>query len=262
MSEIENKLPMSVVIIAKNEQQNIARCVKSVQWSNEIIVYDSGSTDQTVEIAKSLGAKVIIGEWLGFGPSKNKAVELSQNDWIFSIDADEECSPELSAEIQKRFKSFKPEIAYRIPRLSNYLRRWITHGGWYPDYQTRIFNKKYSQWDKAAIHEKVTAKSYKLFKAQLFHYVFRNIEHQVQTNNRYSSLQAEQMFKKNKKFNWLQFITKPGVKFVECYIWKLGLLDGWPGFVIAINAAHSVFMKWSKLRELEMKSKLDMENYV
>ncbi|MGZ3726718.1 MAG: glycosyltransferase family 2 protein, partial [Pseudobdellovibrio sp.] len=220
-------------------------------WVSEVLVYDSGSTDKTVEIAKSLGASVVSGPWLGFGPTKKQAAQTAKNQWILAVDSDEEVSLDLQNEIKAKFNNLQSETAYRLPRLSYFLNRWIRHGGWYPDYQTRLFNKNFSNWNSKDIHEKVEAKHYDSFSSCLNHYVFRDIEHQVQTNNKYSSLQAAEMKKNRKSFSWFHFFTKPYVKFIECYFWKLGFLDGWAGFVIARSAAYSVFLKWSKLYELE-----------
>jgi glycosyltransferase involved in cell wall biosynthesis len=241
---------LSVVIITKNEQNNIQRCMDSVAWADEIIVYDSGSTDATVEIAKKLGGKVTVGEWMGFGPTKKHATLLANNDWILSLDADEEVSHELKKEIQGKMSGLRPEVGYRLPRLSNYLGRWIYYGGWYPDYQLRLFNREHSQWSDDYIHEKVKSKYTEKLSNNLNHYVFKNISHQVETNNRYSTLQAIEMKNKGKTFSWFHFFTKPTVKFLECYLLKLGFLDGWVGYLIARNAAYSVFLKWAKLREL------------
>lgn len=246
------KRPLSVVIITLNEQKNIERALKSVQWADEVIIYDSGSTDQTIPIATALGAKVTSGPWLGFGPTKRKAAELAKNDWVLSIDADEEVSPELAMEIQSGLAQFKPATAYRMPRLSYFLGRWIRHGGWYPDYQIRLFNRKTASWSQSSVHEKIKAENYETLSNNLNHYVFKDIAHQIQTNNKYSTLLAETLLEKGRSFSWFHLMTKPAVKFLECYIWKLGFLDGWPGYVIARNASHSVFMKWSKLKELEM----------
>lgn len=244
------KIPISVAIITLNEEKNIKRAIASCDWASEVIIYDSGSTDQTVDIAHKMGAKVIKGEWLGFGPSKRHVSEQAQYDWIFSLDADEELTEELKAEIKEQWINLEPNTAYRVPRISFYLGRWIRFGGWYPDYQIRLFNRKSSMWNSEKVHEKIEAKNYQNLLSNLNHYVFKNIEHQVQTNNKYSSLLAEKLFQSGRAFSYFHFLTKPLVKFIECYIYKLGFLDGWAGFVIAINAAHSVFMKWSKLKEL------------
>jgi glycosyltransferase involved in cell wall biosynthesis len=253
VNNVKTKIPISVVLISLNEQTNIARALKSVSWAQDIVLYDSGSTDLTVDIAKKMGANVITGAWLGFGKTKKTATQYAKFDWVLSIDCDEEVTRELSQEIADKLNELSAETAYKIPRLSCYLNRWIKNGGWYPDHQIRLFNKKYSNWSEVSIHEKVEAKSYENLTSNLNHYVFKNIEHQVQTNNRYSSLQAEKMFSEGRRFSWFHFFTKPTVKFLECYFFKLGFLDFWVGYIIAYNASYSVFLKWSKLRELETK---------
>jgi glycosyltransferase involved in cell wall biosynthesis len=241
---------ISAVIITKNEETNIQRCIESVLFADEIIVYDSGSVDQTVSIARKLGAKVSVGDWMGFGPTKRHATSLALNDWILSIDADEEVSADLKSELLKRRENLNPQVGYRLPRLSNYLGQWVRHGGWYPDYQLRLFNRQHCNWNEDVIHEKVNASSTDTFLSHLNHYVFKNIDHQVQTNNRYSTLQAMDMRRRGKKFSWFHFLTKPYVKFIECYFLKRGFLDGWAGYLIARNAAYSVLLKWAKLKEL------------
>ncbi len=252
-SNDQGTVALSVVVITLNEELNIKRALASVAWADEIVVYDSGSSDKTIEIAEKMGAKVFKGPWLGFGPTKKKATEMASNDWILSIDADEEIPANLAEEIRNLSATLDSKTAYRIPRLSNYLGRWIRYGGWYPDAQVRLFNRKFSNWDEAEIHEKVVAAQYGNINLPFHHYVFRNIEHQVQTNNRYSSLLAAEMFKKKKPYSWFHYLTKPGVKFIECYFLKRGVLDGWVGYLIARNAAYSVFLKWSKLKELYLK---------
>lgn len=245
-----NQIPLTVVVITKNEESNITRCLTSVLgWVDEVVVYDSGSVDQTVQVASKLGAHVASGEWLGFGPTKKKATLLAKNDWILSLDADEEVSADLKNEIQQKFSSLDPESAYALPRKSYFLKKWILHGGWYPDRQVRLFNQKHSMWNQDLIHEKVQAKYLENFKNCLNHYVFKNLSHQVVTNDRYSTLQAQKMFNDGKKMNWFHFMTKPTVKFIECYFLKLGFLDGYAGYVIARSAAYSVFLKWAKLKE-------------
>lgn len=260
MSHKNEKLQISVVLISLNEQSNIARAINSVQWAADVVVYDSGSSDQTCEIAKNLGVKLVQGKWLGFGKTKKLATSFAKFDWILSLDCDEEVSDFLKNEIKENFASLKPDCVYKVPRLSFYLGRNIKHGGWYPDYQARLFNKNIHNWNEVDVHEKVEAKTYEYLRSDLNHYVFNNIEHQVQTNNRYSSLQAKEMFSAGKNFSWFHFLTKPFVKFIECYFWKMGFLDGWPGFVIAYSAGYSVFLKWAKLQELEQKQNKEMLN--
>ena len=252
---------LSVVLISLNEQDNIARALRSVSWADEVLVYDSGSTDNTIAIAKNMGAKVVKGQWQGFGKTKQAATDLAANDWVLSLDCDEEVTGALASEIHKKFETLNPRSVYKLPRASFYLGTWIRHGGWFPDFQGRLFNRKMSRWNEAEIHEKVEAEAEDFLASHLNHYVFKNVEHQVNTNNRYSSLLAKQMNKNGKSFSWFHFLTKPKVKFLETYILKLGVLDGWAGFVIARNAAYSVFLKWTKLREIELRQKAgDLES--
>lgn len=246
------KLPLSLVVITLNEEKNLKSCLESVPFASDIVVLDSFSKDKTKEIAEAAGARFIEQSWLGFGPQKKKAVELAKYDWVLSLDADERLSPELQTEIQQKFETLNIKTGYLLPRISFYLGRWIRHGGWYPDYQLRLFNRQHSNWDQAGIHEKVIANQTAKFKMPIQHYVFESISHQVITNDKYSTLQSQNLFKEKKAhFSLFKLITKPWVKFVENYFYKRGFLDGLPGFIIAISSAYSVFLKHAKLWELE-----------
>ena len=247
------QLPMSLVVITLNEEANIERCLKSVPFAAEIIVVDSFSTDRTVEIAQKCGARVIQEKWRGFGAQKAFAAQAARHDWILSLDADEALSPELAQELQQKFTQLDPVAGYRLPRLSYHLGRWIRHGGWYPDYQLRLFNKKFAQWNTAELHEKVEVKKALDLQSNLLHWVFKDISDQVKTNDRYSSLGADALYEKGKRFSLVKLVAKPISKFLETYFWKLGFLDGIAGFVISVGAAYSVFLRWSKLWEVERK---------
>lgn len=249
------KLPLSLVVITLNEERNIERCLKSVPFASEMIVVDSFSSDQTVARAQELGAIVIQEKWRGFGAQKAFAAEKARFDWILSLDADEALSPELQKEIMARFASLDPLTGYRLPRLSYHLGRWIRHGGWYPDYQLRLFNRKHSAWTPAALHEKVQSPQTEKFEKPIFHWVFQGVSDQVRTNDKYSSLSAEELFNKGKRFSYLKLIFKPCFKFFETYFFKRGFLDGLPGFIIAMGASYSLFLKFSKLWELERISR-------
>lgn len=253
-----NRPKVSLCIITLNEEQNIARCIKSVPWADEVIVLDSGSTDQTQQIAKSLGAKCYQEEWKGFTIMKNRCAELAQFEWILSLDADEALSQELCDEILSTMKN-KDFVgnyeAIRFPRISHHLGRWIKHGGWYPDYQTRLYNKSKVQWVGGVLHEHISAKKIKTAKNNLMHWVFKDLDHQISTNNRYSTLGAQALIHKGKKFSYLKLLIKPWSKFVETYIFKLGFLDGFAGFVISVGAAYSMFLKFSKLYYMEKEQK-------
>lgn len=252
------KLPLSLVIITLNEEKNIERCIKSVPFASEIIVVDSFSKDKTAEIATGLNAKVYQNKWLGYGAQKAYAADLAINDWVLSLDADEALSSELQREIIEKFSSLDIYSGYELPRKSFHLGRWISYGGWYPDYQLRLFNKKQSQWNKDLVHEKVQVAKKEKLKSPIFHWVFDGISDQVITNDKYSTLGAEKLHDQNVRFNLAKLIFKPLSKFFECYFLKRGFLDGMPGFIIAVSAAYSVFLKFAKLWELQtLKKKKD-----
>lgn len=252
---MSSAVPLSVVIITLNEEANLERCLKSVPFAAEKIVVDSFSTDRTVQIAQSFGAKVVQEKWRGYGAQKDFAVGLASHDWILSLDADEALSPELENEILERFSELDPEVGYRLPRLSCHMKRWIRHGGWYPDYQLRLFNRRHSKWSQDSLHEKVQAKRTENLRSNLLHWVFDDIADQVRTNDKYSTVGAEDLHRRGKKFSLLKLLIKPPVKFVENYFWKQGFRDGLPGFIIAVGSAYSVFLRWAKLWELEKVKK-------
>lgn len=245
------KLPMSLVVITLNEEQNIERCIKSVPFASEVLILDSGSQDQTLMKAAGLGAKVITEPWQGFGLQKRRATELAQYDWILNLDADEALSPELQQEIIEKFSQLKPDTAYQMSRKSFHLGRWILHGGWYPDRQLRLYHRKHSNWSPAQIHERIEASSIESLEQPLLHWVFADLSDQIQTNNRYSTLQAQSQYGQGERFSIVKLMVKPMSKFIECYLLKLGFLDGIPGLVIAVGAGYSVFLRWAKIWELE-----------
>lgn len=249
------KLPISLVIITLNEEAHLERCIRSAPFVDDIVVVDSFSTDRTVEIAEKCGARVFQEKWRGYGPQKAFATSQAKNDWILSLDADEALSPELAAEILERFSDLKPEAGYLFPRRSFHLGRWISHGGWYPDYQLKLFNKAKSSWNSAGLHEKVEVGSALKMRRDLLHWVFDNLSDQVLTNDRYSTLGAQELATSGKKFSYLKLIFKPFGKFVETYFFKRGFLDGLPGFIISIGAAYSLFLKFAKLWEIERAKK-------
>lgn len=249
------KLPISLVIITLNEEAHIERCIRSAPFVDDIVVVDSFSTDRTVEIAKSCGARVFQEKWRGFGAQKSFAASQAKNSWVISLDADEALSSELAAEILECWATLNAEAGYLFPRKSFHLGRWINYGGWYPDYQLRLFNKDKSQWNSAALHEKVEVKERLFMRSPLLHWVFEDLSDQVVTNDRYSSLGAQQLHQAGKKFSLFKLTTKPLSKFIETYFFKKGFLDGMPGFIIAVGAAYSIFLRHAKLWELERDHK-------
>ena len=256
-------LPISVTIITLNEERNISRCIQSVRgWVNEIIVVDSGSTDHTCTLAKNLGAKVFENAFQGYGQQKNYAQSLTQNDWVLNLDADECVSPELALEIQSLFSAGIPASSgYQIPRLSYYLGRWIKHGGWYPNRLVRLYNKKVSSWSEPEVHEACHVKGpVSVLNRDILHWPFSDIREQIETNMRFSKLGANALIQKGGKPSLLKLIIKPVGKFIETYFIKRGFKDGLPGFIISINAAHSMFLKYATLFELKYSHQIQMKD--
>ena len=251
---------ISVCVITFNEEKNIAEAVESVNWADEILVIDSNSIDKTREIAESLNVKVILQDWLGFFKQKQFAVDNAKYDWILSIDADERISEELKSEILqiKTLPESKLADGYKLPRLSFYMNRPIRHGGWYPDWQLRLFNQKKGKWKDVLIHESVEmredAKIEKL-KGNLLHYSVENSSyHHRLIGERYAPLAAEQMFKMGRKTTRLKIATAGFTAFFQTYFLKAGFLDGFAGFCIARFAAHHAFLKHLLLWEKQNKS--------
>ncbi len=232
-----NKL--SVVIITKNEENFITDAIKSALFADEVIILDSGSIDKTCEIAKELGAKVYQNEWLGFGPQKNRAVELAKNDWVFVLDSDERITKELKDEIVATLK--KPQFnGYFIARLNNFFGKNIKNCGLYPDYSIRLFNKNYGKFNDVSVHESVQLTSKAAYlKNHMIHLAYDSIEEFIQKQNRYSSLN-------HKKKSLLKAIINPYWTFFKLYILKKGFLDGWHGFVISKLYAQYTFWKYIK----------------
>ena len=248
-------MKISAVIITLDEERNIADAIASVEWADEIVVVDSGSSDRTRDIAESHGAKVIVNEWPGFSEQKQFAVDAAANDWIFSLDADERVSDQLRNEILAIRDSEPDADGYRIPRLSIYLGREIRHGGWYPDLQMRLFDRRRGRWNGAVIHESfkldVYARSSRL-RGELVHYSASEIaEHPRMIAERYAPLGARKMFLEGRRTSRLKAVFSAWFAFIRTYFFKLGFLDGFEGFCIAYFTAHHAFMKHLLLLEMQ-----------
>jgi glycosyltransferase involved in cell wall biosynthesis len=251
----DSRPPISVTIITLNEEKNLPRAIKSVAWADEVLVVDSGSTDRTLEIAKNLGAKVVSNSWSGYGQQKNFAQERAGNDWILNIDADEEVSPELAQQIQAtiaRANTAGP-YGFYFPRKTFYLGRWIRHGGWYPNHLVRLAHRKHASWTEPSVHEELKVSGpTQLLSEPLLHYTFSSIQEQILTNLRYARLGSERLKQKGQPPSYVKLVWKPIGKFFETYLIKCGFLDGLPGFIISVNAAHSMFLKYSYLYEARL----------
>ena len=244
-------IPLSVTIITLNEERNLPRTLNALRWAQDILVLDCGSKDRTCDIARSYGARVEHQDWLGYGAQKNRAQTLARFDWVLNVDADEVVTPELEGEIRALFaQAPSPQDGYEIPRKAHYLGRWIRHGGWYPSAVIRLAHRAHAKWSEPAVHERLTVpgRVHRL-KNPFLHYTFRDLQEQVETNLRYAREGAKALEQKGEHFSLLKLILKSKWKFFECYLLKRGFLDGLPGFLIAVNAAYSVFLKYAFLKK-------------
>ncbi|HOK13907.1 MAG TPA: glycosyltransferase family 2 protein [Candidatus Kapabacteria bacterium] len=245
-------LNLSAVIIAKNEEKNISRCLRSLDFVNEIVLLDTGSTDRTCEIARSLGAKVFtLDEWKGFGLAKRRATELASNDWIFSIDADEVASDELKQRIQKIIQN--PEFfLYRIKRKSFYLGKMINYCGWQRDFPKRLFNRKHANFNDKPLHESVVGNCpIGTIYEPIYHYTYPTIKSHLQKIDFYTDIAAEQLTGKKYSFckPFLGFIAK----FCKMYLLERGFLDGRNGLILSFISAFGVALKYLKIIEKQSK---------
>jgi glycosyltransferase involved in cell wall biosynthesis len=250
---------VSVVIITKNEEKNIADAIRSSAWADEILVVDSESTDATRHIAEELGARVIVREWPGFSEQKQFAVDSASHDRVFSLDADERFSEELIAELKRLKERPDGELlsGYKVPRLSFYLGRPIRHGGWYPDEQLRFFDRKKGRWNGRIIHESFALDAGEragTLRGDLLHYSVESIEHhEKMIAERYAPLAAKKMFDDGKRTSLFKAALSGIFSFIRAYILKAGFLDGFPGFCIAYFAAHHTVLKHLLLREMFLR---------
>lgn len=249
--------PISLVIITFNEEKNIERCIKSVPFAKDIVVLDSGSQDRTLEIARRLGARIVVEPWRGFAKQKIRATALARFDWVLSLDADEALSPEAQEEVQSLLNGEIKVDAFAFPRVTFHLGKWIYHGGMYPDYQTRLFHKQKAKWLDKPVHEKIQAENIIKLKSKILHWSFRNIMHQIETINKYSSLRAQDFSDQGKKFSFLKLVVKPFSKFIEVYFIKAGFRDGAAGLIIGFVSSFATFLRWAKLYEIERVTKLE-----
>lgn len=242
---------ITATIITLDEQGNIARAIESVGFCDEILVVDSGSTDRTVAVAKSMGATVICKDWPGYAAQKNFAAEHSRNDWILSLDADEALTPRLAASI-KRLPPVDPHCAgYDFARLARYRGRWIRHSGWYPDRKVRLYDRTRGRWVGDYVHESVHVDG-KVghLDGDLLHYTCDSIEAHEANVDRYTDLAARELSESGRQVGPWRPLLAPVHSFAKAYLLQLGFLDGRAGLTIAYMAARYVYLKYSKARAL------------
>lgn len=247
---------ISAVIITFNEGENIRAACESVAWADEVVVVDSESTDATREIAEGCGARVLINKWPGFAAQKQLATDAAAHEWVFSLDADERVSPELESSIAALRNRSESDLAdgYRVARRSFYMGRWIRGGGWYPNYQLRLFDRRRGSWGDRLIHESFAMKPgarIETLSGDLLHYTVRDAaHHQQMIEERYAPLGAQQMFREGKRTSSLKTTIAGPAAFFRSYIVKGGFRDGAAGLTIAKFAARHATLKHRLLHEL------------
>ena len=243
-------MPLSVIIITRNESANIAACLESVAFADEVIVLDGQSTDDTVEIARRHGATVILADtWEGFGRQKNKALGFASHDWVLSLDADERVSPALADEIQRCLNLSGPSL-YDIPRLTNFCGQWIHHCGWRPDRVTRLFQKNAAQFSNDMVHEKlVPIHSTPIGKLEhsLLHYSYPDANAYWRKLQVYSVAWAQQRYAQGQTSSMSRAIGSGVVAFIKSYVFRLGFLDGAMGLAVCILQGQAAYGKYFTL---------------
>lgn len=244
---------ISVYIIAFNEAEKVAATIESAQWADEIIVVDSWSTDGTPEIATRMGARVVQVDFKGFGDLRNQAIAACTHEWIFSLDADERCTPEAQKEIFETINIPDALDVYWMPRRNYFMGRWIRHSGWYPNYrQPQLFRNGSMAYDQKPVHEGYVLKSDKPIghlRNPIWQFPFKNMGEVMHKANRYSTLGAEKI--KHKKITMGTALSHGIWSFVKHYVFKRGFLDGWAGFVIALGNFEGTFYRYVKALEIQ-----------
>jgi glycosyltransferase involved in cell wall biosynthesis len=241
---------LSAAVITKNEEKKIGDCLDSLSFADEIIVVDCGSTDQTVEIAKSKGAKVIFHDWEGHIGQKNFAISQTSGEWILSIDADERVSAKLRGEIERELINPKAD-GYAIARLVFYINRWIYHCGWYPARKIRLFKKGHGIWSGENPHDKIELKGRCAnIGGDLFHLSFDSISDHLKTIDSFTEIAAKERVAKNQKAGPFSILLRPPATFVKMYFLKLGFLDGIPGLILSGLSSYHVFCKYLKISRM------------
>lgn len=242
---------LSVVVIAKNEADNIVACLETVDWADEIVVVDGGSTDATVELAKRYTSKVYVEvDWRGFGVQRQRAQARARGGWLLMIDADERVTPELKAQIEAIVEEDDRSAVYAVPRLSYCFGRYIRHSGWYPDYVSRLYPKGKAVYGSDLVHEKLIPapgmRTLKL-KGDLLHYTYRDLEHYLVKSASYAKAWSEDRHRRGKRASLGQGILHGLACFMKMYVMRRGYLDGPQGLLLAVLSAHSTFAKYADL---------------
>lgn len=247
---------ISACIIARDEADRIEACIASVGFCDEVVVLDSGSTDDTPALARAAGARVIETDWPGWVKQKNRAVEAAEHDWILSLDADERVDADLRASIERlrdeRLATETTPRVFEVNRKVFYLGRWIRHGGWYPEWRARLFHRQHARWGGVDPHDRVESDGprERIRDGHLEHYTYRSMEDQLRQMARFSKAKAVAMHAGGARASLPGMLLRPTWRFVHNYVLRLGFLDGRSGYILAKVNAHYTFMKYAQLWEL------------
>jgi glycosyltransferase involved in cell wall biosynthesis len=242
---------LSVIVITKNEERNIAACLESVRWADEIVVVDAQSTDRTVEIVRRFTDRVVVAKWKGYVEAKNLALRTAANDWILWLDADERAVPGLEVEVRAAIAAGADgPVAYRIARRAYFLGRWIRHCGWYPGYVVRLFRKSSASFVPTEVHERLEVRGATgQLASDLLHYTDENLFHYFAKFNRYTTLAAADRRRAGRSGAVSDLVLRPPFMFFKMYVLQRGFLDGMPGFILSLASSAYVFAKYAKLYE-------------
>ncbi len=241
---------LTVTVITRDEAHHLDACLESVSWADEIVVIDSGSTDQTVAIARRRNARIEVRDWPGYSAQKNYAASAATHDWILSIDADERVTPELAAEIRQLLATEPARRGYRVPRVTWYLGRWIRGTDWYPDYQLRLYDRRSGQWNGRRVHESVAlAGEPGRLRHELRHFAYRDISDHLSTIDRYTTLAAQQIIAEGRRVSLASIVFHPPLAFLRNYVLRRGFTQGAAGLVVSALNSYYVFLKLAKAWE-------------
>jgi len=243
---------VSVTIITLNEAEHVGAAVESASWADEVIVVDSGSTDGTLDAARAKGATVSTRPWTGYVDQKNHAASLARHDWIFSLDADERIPEALAKELRGVLSATPAFNGYRVPRVTFHLGRWFRTTDFYPDYQTRLYDRRHARWQGRHVHESVAVDGPSgQLASELEHFAYRDLRDHLDRINTYSTLAAKQMHESGRRATALDLLVHPPAAFLRNYVLRRGILDGTAGLTLSLVNSYSVFLKFAKLWELQ-----------
>ncbi len=253
---MSDKLPITLVVVTLNEESNLRRCLASADFCRHGIVVDSGSTDRTIAIAQEMGAEVLTRAWTGFADQKNFGVAAAKTEWVLCLDADEEISPELRRSILELGEKLNQYDGFELNRHAYYLDRFINHSGWYPEWRLFLYKKSHGSWKGQEPHVRVHFSGCKTrLRGELYHYTYRDIGHHAQKTLSYARAAAQAMHEAGKDASFIDLCLRAPWAFVRSLILKLGVLDGFPGLVIAWMVGYYTFLKYAFLRELDSQSR-------